>query len=80
MSSKMRWKWILIACVLFACLTGIIQFPKSKKELIENWNRSIRLGLDLKGGAYLEMQIQVQDAFKAEADRAMERLARISHQ
>ncbi len=81
----MRWKWIFIACVLFVCIAGIIQFPKSKKELVDNWNKSIRLGLDLKGGTYLEMQIQVQDAFKAEADRAMERMAealreaRISH-
>jgi preprotein translocase subunit SecD len=74
MPSKLRWKWILILCLLFACVTGVVQFPKSKKELIENWNKSIRLGLDLKGGTYLEMQIQVQDAFKTEADRALERL------
>jgi protein-export membrane protein SecD/preprotein translocase SecF subunit len=74
MPSKLRWKWVLIVCVFFACITGIVQFPKSKKELIENWNKSIRLGLDLKGGTYLEMEIQVQDAFKTEANRALERL------
>jgi preprotein translocase subunit SecD len=74
MPSKLRWKWILIACVFLACIAGIVQFPKSRKELIENWNKSIRLGLDLKGGTYLEMQVQVQDAFKTEADRALEQL------
>jgi protein-export membrane protein SecD/preprotein translocase SecF subunit len=36
--------------------------------------KNIRLGLDLKGGSLIVMQIQVQDAFKAEADRAVERL------
>jgi protein-export membrane protein SecD/preprotein translocase SecF subunit len=74
MPSKLRWKWIVILGVFLACIVGLVQFPKSKKELIENWNESIRLGLDLKGGTYLEMQIQVQDAFKTEADRALERL------
>jgi protein-export membrane protein SecD/preprotein translocase SecF subunit len=74
MPSKLRWKWIVIIIVLLACITGLVQFPKSKKELVDNWNKSIRLGLDLKGGVYLEMQIQVQDAFKMEADRTLERL------
>jgi preprotein translocase subunit SecD len=74
MPSRLRWKWVLIAFVLFACIAGLVQFPKSQQELMENWNKSIRLGLDLKGGTYLEMQIQVQDAFKSEADRGLERL------
>ncbi len=74
MPSRLRWKWVLIAFVLFACIAGLVQFPKSQQELRENWNKSIRLGLDLKGGTYLEMQIQVQDAFKSEADRGLERL------
>ena len=30
---------------------------------------NIRLGLDLKGGSYLVLQVQVQDAVKREADR-----------
>lgn len=32
------------------------------------------LGLDLKGGSQLVLQVQVQDAFKAEADQTIERL------
>ena len=34
-----------------------------------NWKQNIRLGLDLRGGSHLVLQVQVQDAFKAEADQ-----------
>src|SRR4029077_14322914 len=34
----------------------------------------IHLGLDLKGGTHLILQVQVNDAVKADADRAIERL------
>ena len=39
-----------------------------------NWNKNIHLGLDLKGGSQLVLQVQMQDAFKAEADTVIERL------
>jgi len=74
MSGNLRWKWIVIAAVLFACVFGVVKVPTSKQELIANWNRNIRLGLDLKGGSHIVLQIQVQDAFKAEADRAMDQI------
>jgi preprotein translocase subunit SecD len=53
---------------------GIIGLPKSPSELVENWNRNIRLGLDLKGGSHLVLQVQLQDAFKADADQTIERI------
>ena len=34
----------------------------------------IHLGLDLKGGTHLILQVQVNDAVNADADRAIERL------
>jgi preprotein translocase subunit SecD len=80
MSKRLRWKWFLIILILLACIAGVIHFPKSKKELVANWNRNIRLGLDLKGGSHIVMQIQVQDAFKVEADRAIERLKKAMDQ
>ena len=36
--------------------------------------KNIQLGLDLRGGSHLVLQVQVQDAMKAEADQTMERL------
>lgn len=74
MPSKLRWKWLAITVVVAACVFGITGLPRSSKELSANWDKRVRLGLDLKGGSHIVLQVQVQDAFKAEADAAMEAL------
>ncbi len=74
MPKDLRLKWILIAAVMLACVIGVVGIPKSAAEIGANWNKNIRLGLDLKGGSHIVLQIQVQDAFKAEADLVVERL------
>lgn len=74
MQSNLRFKLIAIVAVLLLCAYGIIGLPKSKDELVGNFKKNIRLGLDLRGGSYLILQLQVQDAFKAEADQDIERL------
>lgn len=74
MNSTLRNKLIFIVAIILVCVYGIIGLPKSKAELVKNWNDNIRLGLDLKGGSQLVLQVQVQDAFKAEADQTIERL------
>ncbi len=74
MSRGLRWKWSLIFVVLVACVLGITGIPKTSEDLLTGWKKNIRLGLDLKGGSQIVMQIQVQDAFKAEADRVIDRL------
>src|SRR4051812_9207191 len=70
----LRVKAAVIAAVILICIYGIIGIPKSKAELISNWNHNIRLGLDLKGGSHLVLQVQVQDAFVSEAQQVVERL------
>ena len=67
-------KILTIVATILVCIYGIIGIPKSKEELIANWNHNIRLGLDLRGGSQLMLQVQVQDAFKAEADQVIDRL------
>ncbi|HEU0124000.1 MAG TPA: protein translocase subunit SecD [Bryobacteraceae bacterium] len=74
MNSTLRNKAIFVLAILLVCIYGIIGLPKSKEELVKNWNENIHLGLDLKGGSQLVIQVQVQDAFKAEADQTMDRL------
>ena len=74
MPKQLRWKWTLIAAIVIGCVLGVSGLPKSKQELLSNWMANIRLGLDLKGGSHLVLQVQVQDAFKSEADQAIERL------
>lgn len=74
MNKSLRTKAIVILAVMVACVYGMIGLPKSKDELIANWNNNIKLGLDLRGGSHLVLQVQVQDAFKAEAQQIVERL------
>ncbi len=74
MPKNLRWKWIVINAVVLGCVLGITGVPKSKQELLANWEQRIRLGLDLKGGSHMILQVQVQDAFKAEADQVIEQL------
>lgn len=74
MPKNLRWKWLTITAVTVLCLYGVTGLPKSLDQLVSNWKNSVRLGLDLKGGSHIVLQIQIQDAFKAEADLAIERL------
>jgi preprotein translocase subunit SecD len=65
---------VTIIAVILVCVYGIIGIPKSKAELIQNWKSNIRLGLDLSGGSHLVIEINLQDAFKSEADAVIARL------
>ena len=74
MGKNIKARTLIIVAVIVACVVGVIGFPKSMADLKRNWERNIRLGLDLKGGSHLVLQVQVQDAIKAEADQLIERL------
>ncbi len=76
MNKNLWGKTALIVAVLMVFLFGIFGIPKSasgdglKEALLER----IKLGLDLKGGIHLILQVKVDDAVNAESDRAVERL------
>jgi preprotein translocase subunit SecD len=74
MANNLKFKILAIVIIILVCIYGIVGLPKSTAELMANWKRNIRLGLDLKGGSQLVLQVQIQDAFKAEADSVMARL------
>jgi len=74
MTKGVRTRVIVIAGVLLLALYGIVGLPKSTSDLAANLERNIRLGLDLRGGTFLVLEVQVQDAVKAEADRTIETL------
>lgn len=74
MDKSLRMKAAFIVAVILISIYGIIGIPTSKAELVDNWNRNIKLGLDLRGGSHLVLQVQVQDAFIAEAQQLVERL------
>jgi preprotein translocase subunit SecD len=74
MTKAVKTRVIVIVGVLLLAVYGIIGLPKSVDELKTNLANNIRLGLDLKGGSFLVLEVQVQDAVKAEADRVIEGL------
>ncbi|MGH9658757.1 MAG: protein translocase subunit SecD [Bryobacteraceae bacterium] len=74
MNRNLTIKTVFIGVVILVCVFGIVGLPFSKKELIANLEKNIKLGLDLKGGSHLIFQVQVQDALKGEADNTIDRL------
>jgi len=76
MNKNLGWKLILIIGTLLVFLFGIFGIPKSLsgRGLAEAITDRIHLGLDLKGGTHLILQVQVNDAVKVDADNAIERL------
>ena len=74
MTKNLTYKALFILAVTLACVVGVVGFPTSIAELKQNFESRIHLGLDLKGGSQLVMQIQLQDAFKTEADTVIQRL------
>jgi preprotein translocase subunit SecD len=84
MEKKIRNRTIIIAVAIAACILGIICYPRNDQEtfgfpttwqrLKENVRNRIRLGLDLKGGTHLVLQVQVNDAVNVTIDLAQERL------
>ena len=69
-------KVVIIFAVLIFFLFGIFGLPKSftPAGLLASMQERIHLGLDLKGGTHLILQVQVNDAINADSDRAVERL------
>ena len=65
---------IFIVIVILIAVFGIIGFPTSVSALVRNVKSNIRLGLDLRGGSYLVLEVQVQDAVKGDADQVIEQL------
>ena len=74
MKKNLTARSVVIAVTLLLCIYGIIGFPTSKAQIVQNFKDNIRLGLDLKGGSHLVLQVQVQDAVRADANQVMDRL------
>src|SRR5215469_14730639 len=76
MNKNLRWKVVVIIGTLLVFMFGIFGFPWewSGKTPLTAMTDRIHLGLDLKGGTHLILQVQVNDAVNAESDRAVERL------
>ncbi len=76
MNKTLLWKTLFIVAVMLVFLFGIFGLPGGlsgtalKTAILDR----IHLGLDLKGGTHLILQVMVNDAVNADSDRAIERL------
>ena len=76
MPRKLRWRFFTILAVVLACVVGIIGLPTSEDALLQNLSDHIRLGLDLRGGMHLILQVNTGDALTIETDQSVERIKR----
>jgi preprotein translocase subunit SecD len=76
MKKNLTWKLLVIVGVLLFFFFGIFGNPMawSAKGLVASVRDQIHLGLDLRGGTHLILQVQVSDAVNVDSDNAIARL------
>jgi len=76
MNKTLTWKVVVILAILLLFVFGIFGIPKdwSGKGLVASVADRIHLGLDLRGGTHLILQVQVNDAINVDSDNAIARL------
>jgi preprotein translocase subunit SecD len=76
MNKNLTWKLVAIVGILLVFVFGIFGVPQewSGTGLLAAITKRINLGLDLKGGTHLILQVQVNDAVNVDSDNALERL------
>ena len=74
MNKNLLWKLLFIIGTMLFFLFGILGIPKSfsGEGLLTALTDHIHLGLDLKGGTHLILQVQVNDAVNVDAQNAIE--------
>ena len=80
MGKNLLKKTIFIVVIVLICVWGVIGLPTSGEALRKNVAERIHLGLDLRGGTHLVLQVAVNDAINAEADQTIERLRQVFRQ
>jgi preprotein translocase subunit SecD len=79
MNSQLKWKFIFIALVILACIYGLVglpDFPTSAAAVKNNFADRIKLGLDLRGGSHLVLQVQIDEAIGFRCDQAVDQLSK----
>src|SRR5438445_6698638 len=76
MNKNLSWKLVAIVGILLVFRGGIFGIPKdwSGKGILASITDRIHLGLDLRGGTHLILQVQVNDAVNVDSDNAIARL------
>ncbi|HZI65492.1 MAG TPA: hypothetical protein VFF17_02905, partial [Thermoanaerobaculia bacterium] len=82
MSKKVRWRVLLTFLIVAGLVAGYIAmgYANARREqtgsgqptFSDALRKGVRLGLDLRGGIHLVLQVNTADALKAERDDAVE--------
>jgi preprotein translocase subunit SecD len=83
MTSQLRWKFIFILIVILLCLFGLVgmpQFPTSWAQAKQNFSDRLLLGLDLKGGSHLVLQVHLNETIGQRCDQAIDDLKKQLHE
>ena len=83
MNSQLKWKFGMVLIIILLCvygLAGLPEFPTSRAQVRQNLADRIRLGLDLKGGSHLVLQVQVQEAIGLHCDQTVDQLTKQLHE
>lgn len=77
MDSNIKWKALFILSVVLICFYGLFgrpSFPTSWGQVADNFTNRMQLGLDLRGGSHLVLQVQVQEAVGTHCDQTVDEL------
>ncbi|MGH9598584.1 MAG: protein translocase subunit SecD [Terracidiphilus sp.] len=76
MKKNLKNQIALIIGVLLVCLYGIFGVPSgfTGTDLVQALTKRVHLGLDLKGGAHLILQVQVSDAVNDETNNTVQQV------
>ena len=81
MNPQLKWKFAFILAVLLVCIYGVVglpTFPTSWTQVKQNLSDRIQLGLDLKGGSHLVLQVQLEEAIGQRCDQTVDQIGRAS--
>jgi preprotein translocase subunit SecD len=82
MTPQLKWKFVFILAVLLVCIYGIIglpTFPTSLTQIKQNLSDRIQLGLDLKGGSHLVLQVQLEEVIGQRCDQTVDQISKQLH-
>ena len=80
MDKSVKARFLVILGVILVCVLGLTwgsgftAFPHNIHEVRENLRNRIRLGLDLRGGTHMILQVHVEDAVNITTDVTVERV------
>lgn len=74
--TNLKWRSLIILGVTLASIYGLVgrpSFPASLGEIRENFAQRIKLGLDLRGGSHMILEVMVEEAVSFETDTTQDR-------